>query len=66
MQGLAKHLAVEVTDLDHNTVVSGFKIASDFSLGLPEIRDISKFKSRKFGDKAGSFEDPNSTAGGDI
>lgn len=55
MQGLAKHLAVEVTDLDHNTVVSGFLIASDFSLGLPEIRDISKFKSRKFGDKAGSF-----------
>ncbi len=47
-------------------MVSGFKIASDFSLGLPEIRDISKFKSRKFGDKAGTKEDTNSTAGGDI
>ena len=33
LQGLAKHLAVEVNELDLNTVVSGFKIASDFSLG---------------------------------
>jgi hypothetical protein len=33
LQGLAKHLAVEVTELDLNTVVSGFKIDSDFSLG---------------------------------
>lgn len=63
MQGLAKHLAVEVTELDLNTTVSGFQIALDFSLGPPE-KD-SKLKKGKFGEKRSALDDENSTAGGD-
>jgi len=44
--------------LDHNIATSGFKISSDFSLGLREQNDANKLM------KSGrSFEDPK--AGGD-
>jgi len=55
LQGLAKHLSVD-TDLDNNIATSGFKITSDFSLGLPEQKDASKLmrSGRSFEDsKAG-------------
>jgi len=39
LHGLAKHLNIDIDMLDHNIAVTGFKINSDFSLGLREQHD---------------------------
>jgi len=48
------------TELDHNIATDGFKINADFSLGLPEQKDVNKLiKASRM------YEDPNSKPGVD-